>query len=78
MKCVITRDEDGDIDFWPKNACLKKHSNGVWWQKKGINALVYVNDSCVKNISTLLGFTPRRGSKQIVEITVKKLKGVKK
>lgn len=79
MKCVVTRDNyDGQIDFWELSADkLIKKQGGVLGTDSCKELLVSVPvRTCgqIDGVCKLLGFTPRRGSKQVVEITVKKLK----
>jgi hypothetical protein len=74
MKCVITRDNSGVIEFWPLNTCLKKDSDGEWGTEDLVDAMLLLCQDYVKIACKLLGFTPRKGSKQLVEITVKKIK----
>lgn len=76
MKCVITRDKDGNMCFW--NAREIDNLERVFgnWQNNGYyedKGKILTDCCCVKEACKLLGFTPRKGSKQLVEIKVKKL-----
>jgi len=75
MKVVITRDDDGHVGFWPVKAfeSLNKDNDGDWWCSNS-NVIVEAGGYCLKGGYRLLGFTPRKGSMQVVDITVKRLK----
>jgi len=72
MKVVITRDDDGYMIFWPIKAFKYLDKEDDEWRCSNSNEIVEVEGYCIKGICKLLGFTPRKGSKQIVDITVKK------
>ena len=77
MKCVVTRDRGGRIDFWKSTDSPQKDSNNDWYSTlnpRECNSLVFATSNCAEGVCKLLGFTPRKGSRQVVEITVKKLK----
>lgn len=74
MKCVVTRDKDGFVGFWPiKFKKLYKDCDGAWNTGEG-GRIASVAGDCFEDLVALLRFSPRKGSKQKVEITVKKLK----
>jgi hypothetical protein len=77
MKCVVTRDKNGRIDFWSSKENPVRNADGDWYSTLNpleCNSIIFAGCSCAKGVSKLLGFTPRKGSRQKVEITVKKLK----
>lgn len=74
MKYILTRDKDGRLDFWRTKAKPYKNKKGEWFDKTE-SPFSSAEPSCdyATEICKLLGFIPRKGSKQFVEI--KKLGG---
>ena len=83
MVVVVTRDKSGDIEIWntdqPKNIiCI-----GIHYLSKSYSFIASCFDSpndyavstmfTVENFKQLFGFTPRKGSKTVYELTLNKL-----
>lgn len=76
MKVVITKDDDGYTAIWPIEALERLQTYDGDWDSDAHTRIVQFEDfhSCSRGVCKLLGFTPRKSSKQVVDITVKRLK----
>ena len=79
MKMVITRDAGGFVELWPIGAFENLYKEDGDWVGSRHNSILSTDDWYVpylhfKGVCKLLGFVPRKGSKQVVDITVKRLK----
>jgi len=73
---VITRDDDGFMELWPIGAFENLYKEDGIWIGSRHNNILGTDDwrFLFKGFCKLLGFAPRKGSKQVVDITVKRLK----
>ena len=72
MKCIVTRDDNGWIIFWPLNVKGLRRKYGDW--RATSKSIVLVTNDCIKGVCKLLGFTPSKGSKQLIDIPKVKVK----
>jgi len=72
MNCIVTRDDDGCMDFWPLNVKGLRKNYGDW--QANSSSIVLVAYSCAEGVCKLLGFTPLKGSKQLIDIPKIKVK----
>ena len=73
-KIVVTRDRScvrDMIDFWslPTNV---SYFEGVWSGTKGHTVDLYENSCAKATIKAVLGFLPRKGTKEVITITREK------
>jgi hypothetical protein len=70
-KIIVTRDSDGTYCFWKYGTSLKKSKDGTWTTGTISEDTKYLDglDYSGATYSKLLGFIPRKGSKQTITIT---------
>ena len=72
---VVTRDDNGNVCVWNKNASLK-YGDGTW--ESNNNYKYIIHDEMMTpiefNFKEQYGFTPRKGSRETIEIIVRRLK----
>jgi len=67
-KIVVTRDKDGEINLWNYAINETMYYDKEWgWLNRQGSALVEI---CYRHIAKkLLGFLPRKGTKEVITIT---------
>ncbi len=74
MKVIVTRDKEmrrDTVDVWEADAKLRKTGHGEWLGD-GNTLEGFINGFDKTTFKVISGFTPRKGSKETIEITIKR------